>query len=147
MKRLSLAVAAMLVTAAVNAQIYQWKDETGKTIISDKPPVGAARTARKIEAEAPAATAAAPKTTADREMDFRKRQKDAQESADKAQKEQAAAAEKKENCDKARRYLLSLESGERVALRDDKGERYYMEDAQRQQEIGKARQAMQASCK
>lgn len=148
MKRFAIAIAALLATTAVNAQIYQWKDENGKTVISDKPPVGgAARASRKIDVEAPAQNATPQKTTADRDMDFRKRQQESQEKSDKAQKEQAAAADKKENCEKARRYLESLESGERIALRDDKGERYYMEDAQRQQEISKARQAMQSSCK
>lgn len=147
MKRFAIAVAALLATTAVNAQIYQWKDENGKTVISDKPPTGGARASRKIESEAPAANAAPQKTTADREMDFRKRQQETQDKNDKAQKEQAAAADKKENCDRTRRYLESLESGERIALRDDKGERYYMEDSQRQQEIAKARQSMQASCK
>jgi type IV secretory pathway VirB10-like protein len=147
MKRLTLAVAALLVITAVNAEIYQWKDENGKTIISDKPPVGAARLPLKVEKDAPAANAASQKTPADREMEFRKRQKESQESADKSQKEQAAAADKRENCEKAGRYVQSLESGERIALRDDKGERYYMEDAQRQQEIAKAKQNMQAACK
>ena len=80
MKRIAIAVAALLATTLANAQIYQWKDENGKTVISDKPPIGAARTSRKIEAEAPPAPSAAPqKTTADREMDFRKRQQEAQE--------------------------------------------------------------------
>ena len=147
MKRFAIAVAALLATTAVNAQIYQWKDESGKTIMSDKPPIGGTRSTRTIEAEAPATTAATPKTTADREMDFRKRQQESQEKAVKTQKEQAAAADKNDNCDKARRYLESLESGERMALRDDKGERYFMEDAQRQQEIVKARQSVQTSCK
>lgn len=148
MKRFAIAVAALLATTLVNAQIYQWKDENGKTVMSDKPPIGgAARTSRKIEADAPAPSTAPQKTTADREMDFRKRQQDTQEKADKAQKEQTAAADKKENCERARRYLESLESGERISLHDDKGERYFMEDAQRQQEIAKARQATQASCK
>ncbi len=147
MNRIALAVAALFATSVANAQIYQWKDENGKTVISDKPPVGGtARPSRKIEAEAPAAKPVPQKSIADREMDFRKRQQEAQEKTDKAQKEQAAAADKKENCERARRYLQSLEAGERIALHDDKGERYFMEDAQRQQEIAKARQAMQASC-
>ena len=147
MKRLTLAVAALLVTTAMHAQIYQWKDENGKTVISDKPPAGAARAPRKIETETPVANAAPQKTTADREMDFRKRQQESQEKTEKAQKEQLAAGQKKENCERARRYLQSLESGERIALRDGQGERYYMEDAQRQQEISKAQQTVQADCK
>lgn len=147
MKRIAIAVAVLLATTAVNAQIYEWKDENGKTVFSDQPPAGKARLQRKIDAEAPAPSTAPQKTTADREMDFRKRAQESQERAAKAEKEQAAAADKKENCEKSRRYLQSLESGERIALRDDKGERYFMEDAQRQQEIAKARNTMQAACK
>ncbi|MFZ4537897.1 DUF4124 domain-containing protein [Propionivibrio sp.] len=147
MKRIALTVAALLLATAVNAQIYQWKDENGKTIMSDKPPVGNVRQQRKIESEPPAESSATQKTTADRELDFRKRQKESQESSEKASKEQAASADKKENCEKSRRYLQSLESGERIVQRDDKGERYFMEDAQRDQEISKARQAVQSNCK
>ena len=147
MKRLALAVAALLATMAATAQIYQWKDESGKTVISDKPPPGGARVSKKLEADAPAPNAAPQKTVADREMDFRKRQKESQEDAGKAQKEQAATAERKENCEKTGRYLQTLESGERISLRDDKGERYFMEDSQRQQEIAKAKQNVQANCK
>ena len=147
MNRIALALAALLATSVANAQIYQWKDENGKTVISDKPPVGGtARSSRKIEGEAPPAKPVPQKSIADREMDFRKRQQEAQEKTDKEQKEQAAAADKKENCERARRYLQSLESGDSIATYDDKGERIFMEDAQRQQEIAKAKQAMQASC-
>jgi hypothetical protein len=147
MKRFALAIAAFLAATAVNAQIYQWKDESGKTIISDKPPVGNTHQQRKIESAPSASSPSNQKTLADRELEFRKRQKESQESAEKAKKEQAASADKKENCDTARRQLQTLESGERISLRDDKGERYFMEDAQREQEIAKARQNLQSHCK
>jgi hypothetical protein len=147
MKRFALGVAALLAATAVNAQIYQWKDENGKTVISDKPPVGNVRQQQRIASEPPATNAAAQKTAADKELEFRKRQKDAQESTEKANKEQAASADKKENCENARRYLQALESGERIAMRDDKGERYFLDDAQREQDIAKTRQAVQTNCK
>lgn len=146
MKRLALTVATLLAMTAVNAQIYQWKDENGKTVISDKPPAGNIQAQRKIETGSAVTDTPAQKTAADRELEFRKRQKESQESAEKAKKDQATSTEKKEYCDNARRHLQTLESGERIALRDDKGERYFMEDAQRGQEIVKARQAVQ-SCK
>jgi uncharacterized protein (DUF3084 family) len=88
----------------------------------------------------------ATKTLADREMAFRKRQKESQEGAEQADKEQRLAAQKKENCENARRSLQLLESGERVAMRDSKGERYYLDEAQRTQAIAKLRQDVQASC-
>ena len=146
MKRLALTVAALLAAAAANAQIYQWKDANGKTIISDKPPAGNVQQQRKTDSAPPETSTPTQKTAADRELEFRKRQKASQESTEKANKEQAAFASKQENCEKSRRYLLTLESGERISLRDDKGERYFMEDAQREQEISKARQSVQSNC-
>ena len=146
MKRLALAVSACLFAASVSAQIYQWKDESGKTVISDKPPIGTTSTAKKIES-APATNApAAQKSVADRELEMRKRQKESQDTSEKTAKDQAAAAEKAKNCDSARRYLQTLESGERISLRDDKGERYFMEDGQRAQETANTRQLIQTNC-
>jgi hypothetical protein len=147
MKRLALCVTALLAVTAVNAEIYQWKDENGKTIISDKPPVGSVRQQQKIVSDTPPSNASTPKTAADKEMEFRKRQKETQENSDKASKEQMASAEKKESCDNARRHLQVLESGERISMRDDKGERYFLDDAQREQDIAKTRQVVQANCK
>lgn len=147
MRRIALALAAFTVAIAANAQIYQWKDESGKTVISDKPPVGNASATKKIDSTSGAPANSAQKSLADRDLEMRKRQKDAQEASEKTAKEQTAAAETAKNCDSARRYLQTLESGERVGLRDDKGERYFMEDAQREQEIANTRQMLQSNCR
>jgi preprotein translocase subunit SecD len=131
-----------------NAQIYQWKDESGKTVISDKPPGPApARGARLIQRlQLPRRIK---RRWPDRELDIReKRQKEAQEAAEKAEKEQASASkERAKNCESARNSLQTLESGEPVVMRDSKGEAYYLEDAQRAQQIARARQAMQNNCR
>ena len=147
MKHIALAVVVLLVATAVNAEIYQWKDKNGKTIFSDKPPTENVVEQKKIVSDPSTAGATAPKSVADRDLEFRKRQKESQENTEKVQKEQAASAEKQENCANARRYQATLESGERVALRDDKGERYFLDDVQRQLEAEKARKAVEASCK
>ena len=146
MKPFALLIATLVAATTLHAQVYQWKDESGKTIYSDQAPVGNVRELRKLDSGSTSVTSPAQKSSADREMDFRKRQKEAQESAEKAGKEQTASATKGENCANARRQLQALESGERIALRDDKGERYYMDDAQRNQEIAKMRQAVQSYC-
>ena len=146
MNRILLALAVVLASPLAGEQIYQWKDDSGKTVISDKPPAASARAQRRIETNAPGGDLAPQKTLADRELEFRKRQKDAQENAEKAQKEQTIVAARKENCLAARRQLQLLESGERIGMRDDKGERYYLDDAARQQEIDKARQTAAANC-
>lgn len=143
MKRTAFAVAVLLAAATAGAQIYEWKDEKGKTHFSDKPPPGSARAQQIGESPVSSPTQ---KTTADRELDYRKRQKEAQDKAEKTTKDQAANADRKESCEAARRLLETLESGERVALRNDQGERYYMDDAQREQESAKARQLIRSAC-
>ena len=147
MKPFAFAVVALLAATAAGAQVYEWKDAQGKTHYSDKPPVGTAQVKKIAAPESSAPSNSAQKTTADRELEFRKRQKDAQENTDKANKEQAANANLKASCDNARRMLETLDSGERIALRDGQGERYYLDDAQRQQDTAKARQFIQANCK
>ena len=147
MRRTALLVAAFSLALPAGAQIYQWKDENGKTVISDKPPVGYVRQQKRVESAPVAAGSAGQKSLGDRDMEFRKRQKEAQELSEKSKKEEASTSEKQENCGKANRQLQMLESGERIALRDGKGERYFMEDAQREQEIGKVRKFLDANCK
>lgn len=147
MKRIALAAALLPAAFAAVAQIYQWQDENNKTVISDRPPVGKGVQPRLLDGQPPVAGGAAAKTLADREMDFRRRQKEAGEGAEKAEHERQLAAQRQENCDTARRALQVLESGERVSMRDSHGERYYLDEAQREQEIAKARQAAQQSCR
>lgn len=149
MKRITftLAVTALVAAAGVSAQVYQWKDQSGKTIYSDQPPIGIPYEQQTVHTPLPAASSATQKTLADRDLEFRKRQKESQESAEKAQKEQSASAEKQQYCDNTRRRLQALESGERISMHDDKGERYYMDDAQREKEITKARQDIGSNCR
>ena len=147
MKRSALVLFALSFALAAHAQIYQWQDDSGKTIISDKPPLGKVHDLRKVDSGSAASSAASPKSLAERDLEFRKRLKESQENADKAKKEKEVSAEKQEQCASASRYLRSLESGERIALRDEKGERYFLDDAQRAQEIEKARKAAQENCK
>jgi len=145
----ALLAISLCIALPVTAQVYQWKDENGKTVISDKPPVGQVRDQKKIGNASPSTSTNGQKqpSLTDREMDFRKRQKDAQESAEKKRKEDASAGEMQENCKNARNQLTSLESGDRISMHDDKGERYYMNDAQREQEIAKVRKFVETSCK
>lgn len=139
----------------VHAETYQWKDSNGRTVISDTPQPGAGKAARVIGGQMPSVstekpadkTAEAPKTTAEKDLEFKKRQQEAREKADKEAKEQKLAADRQENCDRARRNLIALESKQPMATLDEKGERKVMDDSQRQQEMERARQIMAESCK
>jgi len=59
MRRLAIAVAAMLVAATAGAQMYRWVDKDGKVHYTDTPPPAAAKSAEKRTA-APAPTSAGP---------------------------------------------------------------------------------------
>lgn len=144
-----LGAALLTLPLLAGAQIYTWKDENGRTIMSDKPPLGKAAQKKAIT---PATgdtqpSAQTPKTFAEKEMEFRKEQQDRQDKAKKAEAEQAQAAQRKENCDNARRNLQTYQSGERVARRTDSGEREILDDDQRAAEAAKAQKAVNEWCK
>jgi hypothetical protein len=148
--------ATMLAMPLAHAQVYQWKNSAGRTVVSDTPPPGsAAKDARIIgerqpvsRTEKPAEQAAdGPKTTAEKDLDFKKRQQEAREKAEKSAKEQKAQADRDENCRRARGTLAALESGRLVGTIDEKGERKAFDDAQRQAEIDRARQFIAEACK
>lgn len=141
------------------AATYMWKDANGRTMISDQSPPGNVRPARTLGNPSPfagASTAAPatppagvtpPRSMAEQEMDFRKRQQQAQEKerADAAGK--TAKAEQDENCKRAQSQLMAMQSGVRMAQFNDKGERYYLDDNQREKEVQRAKQQVSTFCK
>lgn len=144
--RYSFLLGVFAYTTSMSADIYQWKDENGRTVISDKPPAGLVRQSKKIEVISSGASANPSKSIADQELEFRKRHLDSREKAIKAEKEQAANAEKQDNCLRLRQQLQALESGERIVYRDGNGDRQFLDDAGREQEINRLRQVMQNGC-
>ena len=141
----------VLFASAAAAQQYKWVDQNGKTQYGDVPPPGVQ--AQRLKPP-PAGTAPAPAPAAKKgdkplspEAAYRKRQEDAQKENEKAAQAEQEAAAKRENCIRAQEGLRALESGQRIARTDAKGERYYLEDAQIAQETARARQIVQESCK
>ena len=88
-----------------------------------------------------------PLTPAQQELQFRRRMKAAQDAAAKADRERQAAEEKKQNCENAKQTLRTLQSGQRIARVDSKGERYFISDEQRAQDTARARTAVSQWCK
>lgn len=149
-------LAALAFASGALAQQYKWV-ENGRTRYGDVPPPGVKATplrgstvpAAPAPSPAPKDAKGAPKgplTPAQQEAEFRKRQLEAQ----KAQEKQAQAAEearaKQENCANAQAQLRLLESGERIAKTDAKGERYFVDDEQRKAEAVRARKSVSDWC-
>jgi hypothetical protein len=152
MRNLILTLAIALAAGSAEAQIKCWNDANGKRVCGDAPPPGARVTTLKAPSAEPAPAAASkdakkgPMTPAEREADYRKRQQEAQKTAAKAAEEQKAAADKKENCERAKESATSLEAGGRQARIDSKGERYFLDEQQIAAELAKARQLVQQWC-
>jgi len=116
------------------------------------PPPGVSATPLRAPAQGSApAPAASAKKDGDKplspEAAFRKRQEEAEKDRDKQAKADQDAQEKRANCARAQDALRSLESGQRIARTDSKGERYFLDDAQTAQETARARQSVQEWCK
>ncbi len=152
---------AVFASAAI-AQQYKWVDKNGRTQYGDVPPPGvkaaplrgppapsapAEAAAEKDAAKDGKAARKGPLTPAEQDAEFRKRQKEQAESADKAEKERAQVEAKRANCEQSQAYLRSLESGARVASTNAAGERVIMEDAQRANEIARVQRVISETCK
>ena len=152
-----IALAAFAVGTA-HAHAYKWVDKSGHVGYGDTPPAGATKvtplqgiapppeSAPSAEAGGGKGAKRGPLTPAEQELEFRRRMKEAQEAAAKADREGKAAEEKKANCESARQSLQTLESGQRIMRIDSKGERYFINDAQRAQDAARAREAVKQWC-
>lgn len=156
--RLLVALALSAIAASALAQQYKWKDSKGRTQYGDIPPPGVKAIPLKATfAPAPVAAPAAaakdakaaprgPLTPAEKEAEFRKRQLEARKAQEKEQQLAKDAAAKKENCARAREAQRTLESGQRIVRIDAQGERHFLGDAERAQQVAQARDAVASSC-
>ena len=149
---LFLLAISLLATPAL-AQIYKYKDASGRMIISDKPPPGKGPTGPNLaplETEVKPAPAAAPAATAkanvDPKLEARRQEQEAKAKAEQDEKTRVYEEEMKVACAESRTYLTALESGQRVARHAANGEREFLSDEQRATEIDKVKKRL-SRCK
>jgi len=167
MIRIAVFVFASLSLSSANAQVYKCIDAAGKVIYSQNPCPANTKSGtvtRRVDrpSEAPAATPAegsadkaakgdaakktGPKTAVEQEQDFRKRQQDQAKAAKESGEKSAETQRKAENCRIARERLAQYEAGGRMTRINPQGERYYLEDAQIEQEKTRARADLSQHC-
>jgi hypothetical protein len=95
---------------------------------------------------AAAAKSTAPKTAAEQEQAFRQRQQEQAKASKQAQQKSAEAQAKELNCRNARERLAQYDIGGRLSRITAQGERYYMDDAQIEQEKSRARADIARAC-
>jgi hypothetical protein len=139
---------------------WLWRDKDGRVTASDRPPPrdipdkdilgrppAEARRAAAAPASAAAASAPAPKTALEREVESRKRSAEAEQAAKTKADEERAATARAENCRRARSQVAALETGQRMARMNDKGEREVLDDRGRAEEMRQAREVIASDCK
>jgi len=151
MKRILVIAAALAVSTGAWAQLYKWKGQDGRMQYGDTPPPGVAATPMGgRSAAAPASEAPKAGDPGDKALSpdaaFRKRQAERQAAEEKAAKEREQAQAKKENCERAQGQLRTLESGMRMTTTNAAGERVFIDDEQRAQEMQRAQKAVSGWC-
>jgi hypothetical protein len=73
--------------------------------------------------------------------------KDPQDAAKKSEEAAKLAAANEVRCKQAKVEFDTMQQETRISRINDKGERYYMDDAQREAEKARAARAMDESCK
>ena len=124
---------------------WQWIDGTGRKVFSDTPPPanipdknilkkpGSGMTLPAVNAEPAAAEVtgapAAPQIPArDSELEARKKQAEQAEEAKKKAEMERVARARADNCERARKAKITMDSGVRLTTTNAKGEREIMDD-------------------
>lgn len=171
---LCVALATLADPAQAQGQ-WKWRDAQGRVTVSDLPPprevadkdilqrpaavarapapavpgvapatAGGGVAAPGVAASAPAAARPAP---VDKELEARKRAAEAEKAAKAKAEEQRNAAVRAENCKRARQHLATMDSGQRVARINEKGEREVLDDETRAAESRRARDIIASECR
>jgi hypothetical protein len=168
-----VALAAATLATPAEAQ-WRWRDASGRVTASDRPPPkeipdkdilsrpstppqrrAAAVPADAASAAAPAASGAvAPGFLAasapgglQAEVEARRKRTEQEQAARAKAEEEKLAAQRAENCRRARAHVAALESGQRMARVNERGEREVLDDRARADEMRSARAVIASDCR
>jgi hypothetical protein len=160
---------ASLLTMSFTAQAgmqWKWRDTSGAIQYSDRPPpagtpdsailsrpAASARAAAKAaDATASAASAAAAAqpaaaaSKADPELEAKRKKAEEEKAAKQKAEDEKVAKAKADNCSRARSYQRTLSDGLRVVRTNAKGEREFLDDKARAEEMQRTQEAISANC-
>lgn len=165
-----VAVAAASFTAPAEAQ-WRWRDASGRVTASDRPPPKeipekdilsrpASAALRRPPAAAEPASAAASGAVAasgvlaasapgglQAEVEARRKRAEQEQAARAKADDVRLAAQRAENCRRARSHVAALESGQRMAKVNERGEREVLDDRARADELRAARAVIASDCR
>ena len=158
-----LGMLALVLTASPALAQYKWKDGRGQVHASDLPPPRdvpdkdvlqrPGLVARPTQATAAAAASAAsapalaPKPLLDPELEARRKRAEDEARTRSRADEDRLAAQRGENCQRARQQLATMETGQRLLRFNERGERIVLDEAARADEAQAARHAIVQDCR
>lgn len=160
-----LAAALIMALSATQAQVsaqaqWKWKDSSGQVHVSDLPPPReiadkdvlerpnpSARRAAPVSAASAPASAAGARARVDPELEARRAKAEHERLAKAKADDDALSAQRGENCQRARAHLSALDTGQRIARLNSKGEREVLDDKGRAEEMQRARQVIASDCR
>ncbi len=166
-KPICLAVLLSLFSIGAAAQ-WQWVDKDGRKVFSDRPPppdiadknilkrpknspapvapAVAPDAAAPATAPAPGASSAKP-SELERKLEEKKKQVEKEAAAKKKADEERIAAARADNCKRARQSLAAFQSGLRITRMNDKGEKEFVDDAERAAETKRLQGIVDQDCR
>lgn len=165
-----MAIAATSFSTPAEAQ-WRWRDASGRVTASDRPPPKeipekdilsrpataaqrrpvAAAEAASAAASGAAAVAAVPAASGpsglQAEVEARRKRTEQEQAARAKADEERLAAQRGENCRRARAHVAALESGQRMARVNERGEREVLDDRGRADELRSARAVIASDCR
>jgi uncharacterized protein DUF4124 len=138
-------MALMLSAGAAFGQVYRWVDEKGVTHYGAEPPRGTQ--SRPVEdklATPPGSGAPRTEDWQEKDRQFRQRQIRAGEAEERKEQE---AQRRRTLCNEQRDLLVRLKQSPRVYRLNDRGEREYQDDSERDKAIVRQEQLVAQQCR
>jgi hypothetical protein len=138
------AALALAVSPAFSQSMYKWVDEKGVTHFSQDPPPDGNKNAQKIEVK----TTQPDRPPADnwREREMQSKQLRAKKGVEEESARQREEAQRGQACRAAQRKADTMKNYARVFRLDEKGERVYYDEKQREAELAEAQREMAKYC-
>jgi hypothetical protein len=149
--------------AALPAQAqWKWKDSKGTIVVSDTPPprtvperdvlqrpeLVARRPAQgAVPAADPASAAVTAKAKVDPELEARRKRTEQEQAERHKVDEEKVSTARADNCKRAREQLATLDSGARLVRTNERGEREFVDDKERADEMQRTRQIISTECR
>jgi len=128
------------------AQVYKWVDEKGVTHYGERPPPGkkAQEVEQRLANPGSAPGKAAQPGWKEQDLEFRRRRIETEQAETKQKQEQEAL---RRDCNQARDQLAQMKAARGLYRLDEKGERVFQSDEQRNASIARLEKLISEHCR